>query len=747
MRELTQRAVEHLSDAAYWMGEDRRFFYVNGAACRSLGYTREELLQLTVADVDPEWPAESWTTHWQMLRQEGHRVFESRHRRKDGSCFPVEISASHVILRGREYCCAFARDISERIAAGKALRDSEAMFRGLAEQTPNMVFILAGRRIGYANAACRRLLGFSAEEFADPHFDLRAVVAPDCLPRLEAHLRRQRTGVELPPRDFALLTKEGARMEVLFATRLITYQGGEAILGVVTDITARRRSEATTRRLATAIEQSAEAVMITDAEGRIEYVNPAFAAITGYDANEVRGRTPGFLSGDREGGADHARIWQTIRGGVPWAGHLINRRKDGTLYEEENTVSPIRDGAGAITHYVSVSRDVTRERQLEQQLHQAQKMEAIGQLAGGVAHDFHNILAAIMGYANLLHEDLQDNGDLLEFVESIEQATERAAAITRQLLTFARQGSHRPRPVDVNGVIREALKLLGRTVDRRVEIETSLCEEPALVLADPTQLEQVVINLGINARDALPDGGRVVFATRHIEVAPGARGGGRDGPRPGRYVEITVSDTGTGIAPELLSEIYNPFFSTKEIGKGTGLGLATTYGIVKRHNGFIELDSQVGEGTTFRLTFQACEPEAEAAPFPGIPTGPAPFEGNGHILLVDDDPAVADSGRRLLRRFGYRVTVCSTPREAVAVYRDRWRDIDLVVLDLNLPEMSGLDCLRAMREVNLSLRCIIATGVGDASVLEQIRGESVNGLLQKPFTMSALGQALAAAIG
>ena len=401
-------------------------------------------------------------------------------------------------------------------------------------------------------------------------------------------------------------------------------------------------------------------------------------------------------------------MWEVLGRGEIWSGHFVNRRKDGTLFEEEATITPVRDTAGNVVNYVAVKRDITREKQLEEQFRQSQKMEAIGQLAGGVAHDFNNILAVIMMQAELMALDEQISKETREGLRQIHLAAERAANLTRQLLLFSRKQVMQSRIVDLNEIVTSLTKMLQRILGEDVNLQLNLSSRPMLVRADGGMLDQVLLNIVINARDAMPGGGRLIVETAE-ETITAATAASCPGLAPGRHVCLRVTDTGSGIAPELLPRIFEPFFTTKEAGKGTGLGLATVFGIVKQHNGSILVESKIGTGTTFKILLPAAA-EAEAVLVQGA-ARPKPRGGTETILLVEDEKAVRMLTRVVLERQGYQVLEAAHGVEALQIWEQHSGPIHLLLTDIVMPEgISGRELATRLQERNARLRVIFTSG-------------------------------------
>jgi PAS domain S-box-containing protein len=352
-------------------------------------------------------------------------------------------------------------------------------------------------------------------------------------------------------------------------------------------------------RLATAVEQAAEAIIITDRDARILYVNPAFEQVSGYTKAELVGRNPRLLQSGRHGRVFYVAMWATLQAGETWHGAFLNRRKDGVIYEEDAVISPIRDSDGTVVSYVGVQRDISHERVVERELAEAGRMEAVGQLAGGIAHDFNNLLTAITGYAEMLREEVRSDPAARADVDEILRASRSAAGLVRQLLAFGRRQVLEPASLALDLLVEDLRPMLGGLLGPGVTFQLRSSGPLEPVFADPGQLEQILVNLAVNARDAMPTGGTFTISTSNVEVASDDDRSGF--VRPGRYVVLRASDTGIGMDEATRARVFEPFFTTKLAGQGTGLGLATTYGIVKQSGGFILAESELGRGTTFTM--------------------------------------------------------------------------------------------------------------------------------------------------
>jgi len=535
-------------------------------------------------------------------------------------------------------------------------------------------------------------------------------------------------------------TPEGKLATVLASKIPLRNSKGEIIgvLGTYMDITERKRVQESHDRLAMAVEQATETVVITDTNGTILYANPAFEKTSGYTRAEALGQNPRVLKSGKQDAAFYSQMWDGLGRGETWNGHFINKHKDGTLYEEEATISPVRDAAGTTVNYVAVKRDVTHEMQVESQFRQSQKMDAIGKLAGGVAHDFNNILAVIQMHADLLKTEAGITPAQSETAVEIGKAVQRASALTRQLLLFSRKQMLQLRDLDLNESINEMTKMLRRTLGEDIKLQFKFAMQDIFVHADAGMMDQVLMNLAVNARDAMPKGGQLIIETSAVglDKAAAAR---IPHARPGSFVRLSVSDTGCGIPPENFHRIFEPFFTTKDADKGTGLGLATVFGIVQLHQGWIDFQSQVGRGTTFRI----CLPQLAGMPKqkPEPPALAAVRGGDETILLVEDDAALCASVRKILSQLGYCVLEAVNGIEALKIWAQYGKGIHLLLTDLVMPGgMTGMDLGERLLKENPKLKVIYNSGYSAEVAGKDFALEEGVNFLTKPFEAQKLAQ-------
>jgi PAS domain S-box-containing protein len=515
-------------------------------------------------------------------------------------------------------------------------------------------------------------------------------------------------------------------------------RGGMAI---IVDRSSKRRAETEKMLLMSAIGQTTETVVITDTEGVIEYVNPAFEKVTGFSAEEAVGQSPGILKSNCHDADFYKQMWQTLVKGQAWQGRITNRHKDGTLIEEDMTISPVRDQEGGITHYVAVKRDVTREISLEKQLHQAQKMEAIGTLAGGIAHDFNNILSAILGYADMVDRQLRKHDLNRRDIGRIIMAGKRAADLVKQILTFSRQKEADLRPVRLQPVIRDALKLLHSSLPATVQLRQEIDENCRLVRADPIRIHQVVMNLCTNARQAmaskqgklvvrLVDVGKNVPMSNTLSSHPASVG----------WLLLEVSDSGSGLAPEIRQRIFEPFFSTRKKDGGTGLGLSVVHGIVKSHGGEIIVKDSEGGGATFQVYLPVIEGvELEEKQ---LHEEVAPRRGDEFIMVIDDEPLLVDVTKRMLVELGYTVMGFTDSREALQWFIENQDTPDLVITDMTMPYMTGAELAKKVLEVVPAMPVILCSGYSDSIDADVARELGIIRFIIKPVENRVLAEAV-----
>jgi two-component system cell cycle sensor histidine kinase/response regulator CckA len=667
-------------------------------------------------------------------------VTEYRLRRTDGEYRWFRSQGTVMTGRaGGDQWVGICTDIDELKRAEARLRESAGLIRAVVEGTTDAVYVKDrdGKYLLFNEAAARfvgrpvaDVLGKDDTALFDPAGAARIVTQSRAV---MAAGRAETTEEEL--------TAAGATRTYL-TTRAPYRDAGGAVVGIIgiaRDITDRKRAEDALRLRDRAIGAATQGLIITDAgqpEHPLVYVSPGFERLTGYPAVEALGRNCRFLQGKDTDPAVVTQVREAVRDGAACTVEVQNYRKDGTPFWNELSVSPVRDGAGRVTHFVGVQTDVTARRGLEEQFRQTQKMEAFGQLAGGVAHDFNNLLTIINGYSDLLLQRLPPTDPLRELVAEIHKAGERSAGLTSQLLAFSRQQILAPQVLVPNAVVADAERMLRRLIGEDVRLTATLAPDLGAVRADPGQLEQVVMNLAVNSRDAMPTGGRLTIETRNVELDE-AYARTHPDARPGGYVLLSVSDTGTGMRPEVMARVFEPFFTTKEKGKGTGLGLATVLGIVRQSGGHVAVYSEVGIGTTVKIYL----PRVEAAAGGGshVRSGLRALpRGRETILLVEDDDAVRQLARHVLTLLGYTVLDAAGGADALRVVDGHAGAIDLLVTDVVMPGMSGRQVADRLAGIRPETGVLFVSGYTDDAVVRHgILEERVH-FLPKPYSPSAL---------
>ncbi len=692
--------------------------------------------ELVLADVPPE---EIGEIHEEALK----RLAEER---PDAQVLDTIRASSPLMEMLMAYGLAFREQLEERKQAEEALRESENRYRLLAENVTDLIWTVdMDFRYGYISPSVERLRGYTVEEAMSQTLDeiLTSASFKTAIQVLDEELdiekKEQKDLSRARTFELEMKRKDGSTVWTETKMSFVRDQNGQpvGILGVTRDITERRWAEEEQIWLVTAIEQAAEAIVITDTDGTIQYVNPAFERITGYSREEAIGQNHRILKSGEHDENFYEELWGTITRGEVWTGHFINRKKDGTLYEEDATISPIRKANGEIVKYVEVKRDVTREVALEAQFHQAQKMEATGRLAGGVAHDFNNILNVILVYSGFMKEELPSGDPWRDDLEEIERAARRAVGLTRSLLAFSRRQVMTPQPLNLNDVARGMGKMLEKMLGEDIELRIKLDEDLGIVSADWGQIEQMIMNLAVNARDAMPRGGKLTIESFNVILDENYADQHKteDTVLPGPYVMLGVNDTGHGMTEETKEHIFEPFFTTKDVDKGTGLGLATVYGIIKQSNGYIWVYSEPGAGTTFKIYLPKTEEAAEEVIKKEQVVGP--LTGDETVLVVEDDEHVRKATARILSNGGYKIIEAGDQIEAEKKFKEAEK-IDLLLTDVIMPRGNGHELAQKLTGLKPELKVLYMSGYsGEIMDHHGILIEDIK-LIQKPFPAKEL---------
>jgi two-component system, cell cycle sensor histidine kinase and response regulator CckA len=511
------------------------------------------------------------------------------------------------------------------------------------------------------------------------------------------------------------------------------------------EVAEHRRAEESLRLLGSAVEQSKESIVITDAQldlpgPKILFVNPAFTTMTGYAAGDAIGQTPRMLQGPRTDKTVLKRLRENLARGEAFEGEAINYRQGGAEFDLEWQIAPIRDAGGTVTHFVAIQRDISARKRFEAQLFQSQRMETVGKLAGGVAHEFNSILTAIIGQSELMLGDLPVGSPIAKNATEVVRAASRAAVLTRQLLAYGRKQLLQPETLDLNQVLSDLSGMIHHLMGNEVQVELIPGSGLKAVHADAGQVEQVIMNMAINARDAMPNGGKLTLETANVCFEQESVGRYPE-LRAGNYVMLAISDTGAGMSEVVKARVFEPFFSTKEVGQGTGLGLSTCYGIAKQSGGHISVYSEMGRGSAFKIYLPQVA-TAGGAPATRLHASDLP-RGHETILLVEDDPALREMAVALLRRLGYTVLAAADGVEAMSLKQRRGiGHIDLLFTDVVMPHMSGKELADRVQVLYPHTRILFTSAYTENAIVHQGVLDKGVALLQKPFTPSALAHKL-----
>ncbi len=712
---------------------------VNQRLCEMTGYTKGELIGQEARLLYPDQGSYEYVGREKYRQISTYKTgtVETRWQRKDGTVIDVLLSSTPLDTADLSKGVTFtALDITRRKEMENALRESENKFSLAFDASPDAVNInrLVDGLYVEINKGFERLTGFTKADISGrTSLEIDIWHDPADRQRLVKDLQENGYCENLEAR---FRRKDGSLTTALMSARVISLQGEPHIISITRDISERKQAEAERERLTVAIEQTRDIVVITDPDGTLQYANPAFQIITGFNRQESLGQNMRILKSGKQDSAFYQDLWQTISSGRTWNGHIVNRRKDGTLYTEDATISPVCDSHGKTTNFVAVKRDITEEIHLASQLQQAQKMESVGRLTGGVAHDFNNILGVIIGYTDMALENVDPGEPLYGDLQKIMEAAKRSADIIRQLMAFARKQTASPRVLDLNDTISGMLKMMHHLIGEDIDLVWRPQQDLWLTKMDPAQIDQILANLCVNARDAIANVGRIIIETEKA-VLDEQYCSEHVGFVSGDYVVLAVTDDGCGIDKETLEHIFEPFFTTKEIGQGTGLGLATVYGIVKQNNGFINAFSEPGKGAKFSVYLPRYRGENSMAGSVVPPVRIHQAKGE-RVLLVEDEGIILKMGQKMLERLGYQVLIAASPREAFRLAEEYHGKIDLLITDVIMPEMNGWDLAEGLLSMYPGLKRLFMSGyTAEAIVHHNVLNEGEH-FLQKPFSAGEL---------
>jgi two-component system cell cycle sensor histidine kinase/response regulator CckA len=714
---------------------DRRYLEVNEGFMRLTGYTAEEVLGRTPAELHLWVEQQPHQTTLQLVESQGQvQGEEFRFRTKTGEIRYGRLSAARVTINGQPCMLSVTHDITDR-------KHAEAAASQLALIVESSNDAIVGKsldgKITSWNAGAERIYGYTKSEVLGQPVSI--LIPPEQRDDLPEILERLKRGERIQHYETLRVRKDGPRINVSVSISPVKDAAGEIIgaSAIARDVTERKRvegqlkkSEAQFRSL---VHEAPYGIYRVTLEGQLLHVNPALVMMLGYDSEEelMRRNMENDIYRDpvvrRRLLKEHSQSDDFRALEAEW------RRKDGKFITVRMTGHPVLEKDNSIAYFEVFAEDITERRSLERQLLQAQKMEAIGRLAGGIAHDFNNLLSVILGHSDILEQQVGGNGRLRKSVEATRNAAERAAALTMQLLAFSRKQVIEPTVIDLNKSVVEIQKMLHRVIGEDIELAIRLQPDLGHVKADPGQLSQVLMNLAVNSRDAMPNGGKLAIETANVELDD-TYVRQHLGARPGSFVMLAVSDTGTGMDSDTLSHIFEPFFTTKDPGKGTGLGLSMVYGIIKQNNGYVMPYSEPGRGTTFKIYFPRT---AESLPMPHKAEKEIPG-GSETILVVEDEPALRELTCVLLQEAGYTVLESSGVENAIAIAKDSHRAIDLLLTDIVMPRLDGRELANQLAALRPNLRILYMSGYTDDVIVHCGLLKQATVLVQKPFTKATL---------
>jgi two-component system cell cycle sensor histidine kinase/response regulator CckA len=735
--ELTDFSINNIADAVYWVTMDGHFWNVNEAACKMLGYQRQELLSLSIPDIDTEFSYNDVRLNHEKVKQAEKLRFDSFHKTRDGRIIPVEATVNYFTYNGVEYFCAIVRDISERVRSEK----EASFFRTMIEYSRDPFYVLDpndGYKMVYVNkAAClhfgmdlKRVLDMRIPDW-DPAFEMDNV---------DAMTEQLKQGKSI---RFETLHRvaSGELVPVEVTVNYLVHDGREFTAGYFHNISERKAMESAliegenrfrtlSQEFRALLDGIPDALTLIAPDLKILWINSVTARIFGREPGDVLGKYCYELWHDRNAPCEKCPVLTCFTTGKQ---DLRTTQFPPDRIMEVRVV-PVKDENGKVVKVIEVGRDVTEQKNLEHQLHHSQKMEAVGQLAGGVAHDFNNILTATIGFASLMLMKMDVDNQLRHYAEQILVTSEKAATLTRSLLAFSRKKIVSLQPTDLNEVLRNGKKLLLRLIREDIEFRDELCPDSLVIMADAVQLEQVFMNLVTNARDAMPEGGELYLKTAPFPMDVDfihSHGYGK----AGNYACISISDTGEGMDEKTVERIFEPFFTTKEVGKGTGLGLATVYGIVRQHDGYINVYSEPGRGTTFRIYLPLVTAVVgdNEKPASSLPAG-----GAETVLLAEDDEYVRKSDLEILENFGYNVIEAVDGEEAIEKFARHADGIDMLILDLIMPKKNGREVYEAAKRIRPDIKAVFMSGyTADVITRKKMLDENMH-FVEKPVSPKVL---------
>ena len=717
--------------------ETKRYVETNKAFRELLGYSLEELSGMSLYDIVEYDPVVIDDNTNRILQNGSYFVGERQYRHKDGFLVDVEVSVNVVSYGEKKLLCNVIRDITERKQAEKALRDSEDKYRAIFDTTGTATIIIEkDTTISLANTEFEKLSGHTREEIEGKK-SWAEFFAPEYIETMKQYHYRRRIDPGSAPRNYeaAFRNRWGGVRYVLLTVGMIP--GTERSIASILDITERKSTEESLRlseeKYRTVIESTSDSILILSKERTIVSCNRAFLGLFGYARDEVNGASIRILHTSEQSHASFARrAYSAIAKKGSFRAELDMVAKDGTIVPVETVISAVTSRGNEVTHYVAIIRDMAERKKLETQLLQSQKMEAIGRLAGGIAHDFNNLLTAIMGNAELALYQSRPEDIIHRRIRNIHETAQRASQLTQQLLTLSRRQRVEPRLLNLNHVVEAMREMFAPIIGEDISFHYALEAKPPLIKADPSQVEQVVLNLVVNAREAMLEGGKMTLSTETVTLDDDTCGA--EAP-PGIYLALRVSDTGHGIPNEMHDHLFEPFYSGKS--GGTGLGLSIVYTIVKQSHGHISFATTLGQGTTFSVFFPAAATREKVKTDTQASFDEEMPSGQGMVLVVEDELGILSLVTDVLVSLGYAVFAASSGEEAMAWAEGHHGAVDLLVTDIVLPGKRGTELAVLLREVYKDMKVLFISGHGEDSVNDSYTKEN---FLSKPFTPLSLAK-------
>ncbi len=732
--------VENSPYGVFIADKTGRYLEVNQAACRITGYSEDELLSKNIPDLIPKDSRGDAIEHFTRLLENGYSSGDVPFLTKNGERRIWSVDAVKI---SEDRFLGFTQDVTEQILARERLRESEERFRSMAEQSTDVISLTdTSGIITYASEACRDVFGCSQEEMTGRHFtdflhESSIELAMHHFQKIIAKNTRAKS-IEL-----LMKRKDGSSFFGELSGRLFDVADNQGALVVIRDISDRKKAEEKLRLQTLVLDQIQDRVTVTDLEGIITYVNDAEVRALGHSRDDLIGASTKKYGEDSQRGATQQEIVETTLRDGHWRGEVVNYTVDEREVIMDCRTQTVRDDSGHVIALCGIATDITKRKKAEEeqeklksQLLQSQKMESIGRLAGGVAHDFNNLLTAIQGFSDIVQDSLSPEDPLKKDVAEIQRAAESAAALTHQLLAFSRKQIISPRIIDLNKEIAHLEKMLRRIIGEDVDFVFKPQEKIGRVFMDPGQVSQILVNLAVNSRDAMPNGGKLDIQTRRAHYDNGICRQ-CNSPIKGEFIVLAISDTGVGINEETLKNIFEPFFTTKGVGKGTGLGLSTVHGIVHQNNGHINVFSTPGEGTTFEIYLPAID-EKEDISIEKKEIND--LKGGETILLVEDQGIVRKMASRSLKIHGYRIMEAENGGDAFLKFEKYGHEVDLLLTDVVMPEMSGKELYERLLKINPKLKALFMSGYSE-DIIEHhgILDERIN-FIQKPFKPKELAE-------